>query len=494
MDVNVTVPAPARKSRTVKPASAHTATSGQGARAAAAPYPLDAGPKGSRRKKTVERPESCQACGKDVALFIIRGPKLEVSNGVSIDVACASCAAPDLAAEPGRSDAEPSRQSFKCEICKEIVGCGVVQAKIDDGSAATLTVEVVCPPCKQQWNFCTECGGGGKYRTGKYRPVGLFPAKRRTCTLSHFRVGLAELEFQVYTGRDLPRDQVPAYSAIFKDAFLSLYAIPKTMREVPAFNNLTSLTSFIESAWNAALSDVLKVDRSDATLWYCSSGWTLQPVRKKGIKPSVATSEEEDAHHRAHIPFTTPAGPATHTRPATPSRCYVGICASQHDPPTRSLYVAELAVLQSVQAQGIARKLILRTLDRIRAVHLENPFFQQLDHQHHHQPHYHQPQPHQHDQHHHPIAPSSSQSPRRFAIHPSHVRDPRPVRLVWLLTRRVNVSMQRFAEKHGFHSKEAFVDAFPDERAAVETFVKPKYDMDHYLTFVARIQDFEGAA
>jgi hypothetical protein len=52
-----------------------------------------------------------------------------------------------------------------------------------------FSVEVVCSYCRSHFAFCSDCGGGGKHRTGKYRPVQLFLPGRRTCKLSHVRYG-----------------------------------------------------------------------------------------------------------------------------------------------------------------------------------------------------------------------------------------------------------------------------------------------------------------
>ncbi|KAJ3114715.1 hypothetical protein HDU96_001764 [Phlyctochytrium bullatum] len=55
---------------------------------------------------------------------------------------------------------------------------------------------------RSEADFCTQCGGGGTYRTGKWRPRQLFAGKRKTCVLSHERLG-ALPHFQV-TSYELP--------------------------------------------------------------------------------------------------------------------------------------------------------------------------------------------------------------------------------------------------------------------------------------------------
>ncbi|KAJ3037120.1 RNA helicase required for poly(A+) mRNA export [Rhizophlyctis rosea] len=49
-------------------------------------------------------------------------------------------------------------------------------------------------------NTCSaESGGGGKYRTGKWRPVGLFLPGRGTCHLPHIRIGSSTLTSKSFT-------------------------------------------------------------------------------------------------------------------------------------------------------------------------------------------------------------------------------------------------------------------------------------------------------
>ncbi|KAJ3178005.1 hypothetical protein HK101_010164 [Irineochytrium annulatum] len=75
-------------------------------------------------------------------------------------------------------------------------------------------VEVVCTSCLSLYRFCSSCGGGSK-RSGKWRPKEMFSANRKTCCLSHIRLGDAS-QFRVvsyrpisdHTGRTMTLDAV----------------------------------------------------------------------------------------------------------------------------------------------------------------------------------------------------------------------------------------------------------------------------------------------
>ncbi|KAJ3297516.1 hypothetical protein HK104_000418, partial [Borealophlyctis nickersoniae] len=302
---------------------------------------------GTKRKKNVELTGTCIRCGVVLAIFNLRGAKavLEAAN-VVIEMACVDCDAilnsPGAAAgtggavaggsgsgggaasnTPGSGDSPSSpnvgdplgagaghpinvgpsglakkkrsrHEKVDCEVCKRAVGAGRVRCA-DENAEADFTVEVVCQRCKGRFGFCTECGGGGKYRTGKYRPVELFPANRKTCLLSHVRIGKSGLEYQVYSGGEVSRDSLHWYGRIYMDAFLSLYATPRVMEEVACFNTFSLVRHFLRDAWQATMQELL-TPPSEKSIWYAAGSWINSPQRKKKGSKSlddVVTGESD---------------------------------------------------------------------------------------------------------------------------------------------------------------------------------------------------------
>ncbi|KAJ3114809.1 hypothetical protein HDU96_001636 [Phlyctochytrium bullatum] len=85
---------------------------------------------------------------------------------------------------------------LKCHACTREIGRGGLrlvdgEEKGRDGEWNELPfeVEAVCDFCVKHFDFCTQCGGGGTFRTGKWRPRELFLPGRRNCTLQHVRYG-----------------------------------------------------------------------------------------------------------------------------------------------------------------------------------------------------------------------------------------------------------------------------------------------------------------
>ncbi|GAA6004242.1 hypothetical protein JCM10207_002501 [Rhodosporidiobolus poonsookiae] len=83
--------------------------------------------------------------------------------------------------------AHVKRQALTCDVCDRIIGAGSISS-LTPAPVPTFTVEVICLPCSDKYRPCSDCGGGGGRLTpGRWRCKELFPAGRRTCTLSHAR-------------------------------------------------------------------------------------------------------------------------------------------------------------------------------------------------------------------------------------------------------------------------------------------------------------------
>ncbi|BGP41941.1 hypothetical protein JCM10449v2_005938 [Rhodotorula kratochvilovae] len=79
------------------------------------------------------------------------------------------------------------RQALVCDVCDRTIGAGSISS-LTQGAPPAFTVEVICNGCADKYKPCSDCGGGGGRLTpGRWRCKELFPAGRRTCTLSHAR-------------------------------------------------------------------------------------------------------------------------------------------------------------------------------------------------------------------------------------------------------------------------------------------------------------------
>ncbi|KZT52731.1 hypothetical protein CALCODRAFT_78813 [Calocera cornea HHB12733] len=182
------------------PSSASSVGSaGAGQAQQAAPTQL---PTTKRSKKLLlEQLASCASCGAGIAKLLLRGTKPELDEAFDMHYLCASCA-PAVPAQQGVrkrvKQTEDTTLPTVCDVCLRTRGRGGVVPR-REGAVLQFAVEVVCLPCTDKYKRCSDCGGGsGRLGVGKWRCRELFDEGRKTCNLSHARLGTGELELAVW--------------------------------------------------------------------------------------------------------------------------------------------------------------------------------------------------------------------------------------------------------------------------------------------------------
>ncbi|KAI9332851.1 hypothetical protein BDR26DRAFT_937819 [Obelidium mucronatum] len=240
-------------------------------------------------KQTVEHPCACKVCGVAVATMVLRGSVASFQSGYLIDVTCDACSAasynggsaspsgspvpeiPNLKIVQSRKRARKVNDNGKavhCDVCQAHVGSGGVQ--VIDAAASesnkrhcgesgvsaaarksdSFTVEVVCAGCRSCFGFCTECGGGGKYRTGKYRPFALFQDGRRTCSLPHFRLGDTKATHTFVPVSAQAAGPLAEAKVIFSDSYMAQHAVPKQLSGPTApFRSALEIQHSADAIW-----------------------------------------------------------------------------------------------------------------------------------------------------------------------------------------------------------------------------------------------------
>ncbi|KAJ3191085.1 hypothetical protein HK101_008098 [Irineochytrium annulatum] len=169
---------------------------------------------------------ACSRCGAILATLFLFGSKKTLAEPYVLDVQCLSCLAATNAGSTVLNDGKrrrrkrtdeagaeddagsagdgPVKTEMTCQICVSTVGTGGV--KLVGGQAPGFGVEVICFKCTSDYRFCSKCGGGGLWRSGRWRPKEMFSANRKTCSLPHLRIGdPAHFRFVTY--------RIPVHSA-----------------------------------------------------------------------------------------------------------------------------------------------------------------------------------------------------------------------------------------------------------------------------------------
>jgi hypothetical protein len=198
----------------------------------------------SVRKKTIVNICECSGnCGKKVASMFLRGPIHLLQKSFMIDILCNNCTnqQPWLYhdsklikscdyVQTARKRCIENLNEVECDVCRMKIGNGGIRPVDLSGQISQdLTVEYVCNKCIVKYKFCSECGGGGKCRTGKWRPIELFEKGRRTCILPHIRLGDSEVSTVSYSQAELTGEIIRHLQDVFFDSYLSYYAGPFNM-------------------------------------------------------------------------------------------------------------------------------------------------------------------------------------------------------------------------------------------------------------------------
>ncbi|KAI9101857.1 hypothetical protein DFS34DRAFT_591682 [Phlyctochytrium arcticum] len=226
-----------------------------------------------KKRNFKERESFCVACFKPLARLQLYGSDAQMAADRYVsDVTCMACTAqssgpldePVLKSRRKRLWRNPRERVVRCDVCKGDLGVGgfrvvrgedvavvdELERRIKEANEANVALtaisdtppdashekpksvtdgirgewiepefgsEYICLVCCAKYAFCTECGGGNKHRTGKWRPIQLFASSRKTCLLPHIRLGNGPFE---YTTWNIPAELFRVHDANFIDQLL----------------------------------------------------------------------------------------------------------------------------------------------------------------------------------------------------------------------------------------------------------------------------------
>ncbi|OCF32422.1 hypothetical protein I317_05792 [Kwoniella heveanensis CBS 569] len=220
--------------------------------------------RGTEKKIVVEQTATCLICSKLLARVMIRAPKSQIPEPIETQLRCPTCvpvdqpsALPDQVASGASSsgpigtvetrkriraslemddeDAKLKNRRCWCDVCQRIVGSGQIVGGEEKESLIGMA-EVVCAGCDSKYQRCTDCGGGGGPRVGigKWRMKQVFHPGRKTCSLSHTRLGDRTRELGVHvTPTDFTPEQMKEVlarcKALWNEKTLSRLAVPEML-------------------------------------------------------------------------------------------------------------------------------------------------------------------------------------------------------------------------------------------------------------------------
>ncbi|KAG8743706.1 hypothetical protein FRC10_011579 [Ceratobasidium sp. 414] len=174
-------------------------------------------PSVKNRKHVVERDITCIKCSSVIGHLLLRGTQEEFVHEYSLYFQCTKChnapAMPIVSRKRTRTTEDTSLPTV-CDVCHRTRGIGGVVMK-DREVSVPYAIEIVCMSCFSRYSRCSDCGGGsGRVGVGKWRCKEMFLGSRKTCRLSHARLGHGELEIGVWRAPQELKDQKDLQSVI----------------------------------------------------------------------------------------------------------------------------------------------------------------------------------------------------------------------------------------------------------------------------------------
>jgi hypothetical protein len=136
----------------------------------------------AEKKIVVEQPSNCQKCGKSIGRVMIRAPRSQIPEPISVEFKCLACAdvvqppsLPDQAVggssigtveirkrmrvnmeiEDEEAGTNGSRRTF-CDVCQRVVGSGCIVGGKQREMMNHMT-EIVCESCDRKYQRSVGC-------------------------------------------------------------------------------------------------------------------------------------------------------------------------------------------------------------------------------------------------------------------------------------------------------------------------------------------------
>ena len=300
------------------------------------------------RRRTSQHDFYCSKCEVHIGIVFIRGAYSSLC-AQPVDLLCTTCSNyvpseqnDDLAEQKKRKRTDSNSVStandkIDCEVCHSVLGHGGLTDHVSEGEIKT---EFICTDCGDKYMFCSECGGGGKQRTGKWRPKELFEAGRRTCSLPHIRVGAAEVHYKVIPLNELNSYVLQGIQDVFFDCLLSLYCVPSVMT-TDKYRTFEQIKAEIVKLWSESVLDVLTNNVLTGQK-YVTVAWIQKRHRNKGTaKPNTS---KDAAPWLQKFGLTNVVIPQPKSRNSQEDdQCFVAFSIAEWDIHSQSIFLAQMA-------------------------------------------------------------------------------------------------------------------------------------------------------
>ncbi|KAF8744786.1 hypothetical protein RHS02_02013, partial [Rhizoctonia solani] len=252
-------------------------------------------PAARNRKYVVERDIQCIKCSSVIGRLLLRGTQEEFEHQYSLYFQCPRChntpVLPVVSRKRTRTTEDTSLPTI-CDVCHRTRGIGGVVMK-DREISVPYAIEVSLAIGSYTYSRCSDCGGG-------------FLGNRKTCRLSHARLGHGELEIGVWRAPQELKGQKDLQSVIasckklWQERVLAKLATPEVLegdQEQP-LRTYEDIDTVLARGWPAHESLLLEFPpdvglhkRYICLLWTKSKG---RRNRKPNPNPEPVNADDPD--------------------------------------------------------------------------------------------------------------------------------------------------------------------------------------------------------
>ncbi|BGP11446.1 hypothetical protein JCM10049v2_007353 [Rhodotorula toruloides] len=196
-----------------------------------------------------------------------------------------------------QSVADDAEGVLACDVCRRDIGSGTLQLA-STGEPVGATVEVICAHCEVRYTRCSDCGGGGGSKgVGRWRCKEMFPIGRRTCQLSHSRIGTVnEMDYDIWTVASIPAERITEVVDICRELYfgqlLGTLAVPDMLESVaPIARSFHEVEKLAVDSWTHFEPYITDdVETATGVRRYVALRWARPISRKKRSKKKAAAA------------------------------------------------------------------------------------------------------------------------------------------------------------------------------------------------------------
>ncbi|ORY55962.1 hypothetical protein BCR35DRAFT_309938 [Leucosporidium creatinivorum] len=255
--------------------------------------PLPAPPPPQNPHLNAEEEEASYADTLSAAVDRLEGISVEDSDPRPPPANRYSGGGQSLSGSTSKKRTKSDEESLQCDVCKREIATGALRlVGGHEGEKFECTVEVLCTHCEGRYLRCSDCGGGGGTRgVGRWRAKELFPEGRRTCQLSHVRMGtLNDMTYDVWPITSIPASQTATLIKLCRELYfstlLSTLAVPDMMESHGAIaRSYEEVMKQATDSWTVFEPLITEdIEAARSTRRYIALRWTSPASRKSKYK------------------------------------------------------------------------------------------------------------------------------------------------------------------------------------------------------------------